>query len=109
MGAAAAIIIRKERDIVRLYEQAGATSPAAARTPSDVGVHERVAFKILVRRAVLCEVGPDCYYVDVPRWNALRALRRRVAIAVILTLAVMVALLIGAGVIDVGLGIPRLH
>jgi hypothetical protein len=109
MGAAAAIIIRKERDIVRIYQEAGATAPTKARAPSDLGVHHRVAFNILVRRAVLREVGPDCYYLDEPSWNALRSMRRRVASAVALVLLVVFALLVGAGVIDVGLGIPRLH
>jgi hypothetical protein len=108
MGAAA-IIIRKERDIVDLYRQAGATSPATARRPDDLGIHHRVAFNILVRRAVLREVSDGRYYLDEPSWEALRTLRHRIAALTIIVVLVVLGVMIGAGVVGVGFGIPHLH
>jgi hypothetical protein len=109
MAAAAAILIRKEKDIVDVYRRAGATSPAAARTPDDLGVHHRVPFSVLVRRAVLLEVSEGRYYLDEPRWQALRAMRRRIAMSVVALVIVIFIVLAAIGVVSVGFGIPRLH
>jgi hypothetical protein len=43
MGAAAAVILRKERDIVNTYRGVGATSPDSARSPDELDVPRRVA------------------------------------------------------------------
>ena len=55
MGAsvAAAVIIRKERELVEHFAQAGAVSPSSARSSSDLGVHERFAWIRLVERGPL--------------------------------------------------------
>src|SRR3954468_21687149 len=77
MGAAAAVVIRKEREIVDIYRGAGATSASQARDPDELGVDRRVAFHRLVSRAVLRDAGTERYYLDEPSWNALRATRRQ--------------------------------
>lgn len=109
MSAAAAIIIRKERDIVDLYRQAGATSPATARRPADLDIHHRVAFDILVRRAVLREVDDGRYYLDEPSWEALRSLRRRMAMVMLMVALIVLVVMMATGIVDVGIGIPHLH
>jgi hypothetical protein len=50
-----------------------------------------VPFRLLVRRAVLREVGNGRYYLDEPTWTALRSMRHRV-VAVVLALLVIVFL-----------------
>jgi hypothetical protein len=82
MGAAAAVILRKERDIVQLYRSAGATDAQSARAPDELGVARRVPFNLLVKHAVLREANEGRYYLDELSWQALRRIRRRVAIAV---------------------------
>ena len=74
MGAtvAAAVIIRKERELVEHFAEAGAVSPASARSSSDLGVHERFAWIRLVDRGVIREAAPGRYYFDEPTWVALR-------------------------------------
>jgi hypothetical protein len=59
MGAsvAAAVIIRKERELVEHFAEAGAVSPSSARSSSDLGVHERFAWIRLVERGVIYADG----------------------------------------------------
>ena len=82
MGAAAVVILRKQRDIVEVFEGARATSPATARDPDELGIDRSVIFHGLVRRAVLREAGEGRYYVDQPSWQALHYQRRRMALVV---------------------------
>lgn len=107
MGAAAAIIIRREREIVSIFRAAGATRADAARRPEELDVDRRVAFRLLVGHAVLRDVGDGRYYLDEPSWNAFGAMRRRL-VAVLLICAV-IGVLIASGVIALGVGLPRLH
>ena len=99
---AAAVIIRKEKEVVLAYQRARATSPEAARSADGIGVHQGIAFRRLVSRAVLREApgGGARYYLDEPTWEALRGTRRRVAIVAVVLGALAaagVALGIGAG------------
>jgi len=92
MGAAAAIILRRERDIVQVYRGAGATDARTARTPDDLGVDRRLPFDMLVRHAVLRDAGDGRYYLDEPSWEALRRMRHRlVAIMLLVAVAIFVA------------------
>jgi hypothetical protein len=81
-SAAAAVILLREKQIVAAFRRAGATSPSAATTPGAIGVHERLAFQKLQRRAVLREAGSGSFYLDEPSWEALRSTRRRLALLV---------------------------
>jgi hypothetical protein len=93
MGAsgAVAVILLKEKHIVAAFRRAGATSPAAAAAPAAIGVDERLAFQKLKRRAVLREARSGLFYLDEPSWEALRRMRRRMAL--LLGLLVLVAAL----------------
>jgi hypothetical protein len=98
MGAAAAILLRKERDIVDTYRGAGATSLDSARRADELDVSEHLAFHRLVRRAVLREGTEGRYYLDEPSWNALRRMRHRMLIVVLVLLVVIIA----SGVVTLG-------
>lgn len=104
MGAAVVIILRKQRDIVEVFEGARATSPETARDPNDLGIDESVIFRGLVRRAVLRDAGGGRYYIDQPSWRAMSSMRHRVAMVV---LAIVVVLLV-VGLIVGTVAIPRL-
>ena len=95
MGAAAAIIVRRQRDIVDTFRSASATTPASARSPGELGVEEDMIFKGLKRRAVLRDTGNGRYYLDEPSWQALGNIRRRLVTVVLLIalLAVLAVLL----------------
>ena len=98
MGAAAAIMLRKERDIVNTYRGAGATTVDSARRADELDVSEHLAFHRLVRRAVLREGPEGRYYLDEPSWQALRRMRHRVVIIVLVLLVVIIA----SGVVTLG-------
>jgi hypothetical protein len=89
MAAAAAIILRKERDIVQIFRGAGAIDPARARDPGELGVDRRVPFRLLVEHAVLREAEGGRFYLDERSWEALRGTRRRVALIVLVALGVV--------------------
>lgn len=99
MGAAAAVIVRKQREIVDCYRAAHATAPTQARDPGELGVEHSMIFKGLVRRAVLRDVGGGRYYLDEPAWEAFGNSRRRLVL-----MALILALL---AVIVVSLGVQR--
>lgn len=84
MGAvAAAAIIHKEKEIVANFRAANALTPAAARTPGSLGVNEGLAFRRLREHAVLREAEGGRLYLDEPSWQALRFIRRRIAMVLI--------------------------
>jgi hypothetical protein len=96
MGAAvpAAAIIARERHIVDAFRRARATSPGAAVTPESLGVHERLAFARLGRRAILREAGEGRFYLDEPSWEAARRIRIRVALVAFVLVLVLAAIVL---------------
>ncbi|HVX41960.1 MAG TPA: hypothetical protein VHB25_20530 [Gemmatimonadaceae bacterium] len=104
MGAsvAAAAIVARERHIVDAYRAAGATTPDTAAAPDALGVAQRLAFRILVRDAVLRETKPGYYYLDEPSWQAKRGTRQRVALIMLMIMALLLAGMAVAGVLRIG-------
>jgi len=93
MSAIAAIIIRREKDLVALFRQAKAVSAETAQPLSRLGASDDVALKRLRRRAVVREAGPDRFYLDEPSWAAVTMLRRRMTLVVFgLALAILAIL-----------------
>ncbi len=94
--SAAAVILIKERHIVAAFERVGATSPERAVTLEELGVANRLAARKLKARAVLREAAPGRFYLDLPSWQALRRLRRRmVTVVLVLVLIAAVGGLLG--------------
>ncbi|MEP6573301.1 MAG: hypothetical protein ABJD11_11425 [Gemmatimonadota bacterium] len=89
-AAAAAIIVHKEKELVGIFQRARAVSPATAQSLAALQAHEGVALRRLRVRAVIREAGPGQFYLDEPSWTALRAMRRRILL-VMLVLAVALA------------------
>ncbi|WP_430391523.1 hypothetical protein [Dyella sp. 20L07] len=87
-----ALVMRKQRAIVHTLERAGATGPATARTPAELGVQPGMAWYQLIGHAVLRCPGEGRYYLDPPSWQRLRHRRKitaMVASAVILLVLVL--------------------
>ncbi len=81
--AIAAVIIRKERELVELFQSAGATTPATAKTLDEVGVERAWPLSRLRRRAIVREAAPGRFYVDEEVWVAMRGMRRRIVLMLI--------------------------
>ena len=91
-AAAAAVLLRRERELVDAFRAAGATSPAKAISLSDLNLEASIAFRRLQQRAVLRETETGLFYLDELSWQALRGIRHRL-IAVILAAFFLLALL----------------
>ena len=90
MGAPviAAVMRRKEQEVIDDFRAAGATSPDRAQSYTAIGVGESLAVKRLHNRAVIRESAPGMYYLDEEVWTAVRRTRQRMAMAIILILGV---------------------
>jgi hypothetical protein len=98
MGAAAiaAIIRRREQEVVDDFRAAGATSPAKALSYAALGLSDTFAVERLRNRAVIREAAPETYYLDEEVWTAVRRTRRRIATILLLVIAlVLLGLLFG--------------
>ena len=87
--AAAAVIVAREKHIVAAFRNAGALTADAAVVPATIGVSERLAFRLLRQHAVLREAQPGYFYLDELSWQALRSMRKRLALAWLLVILVV--------------------
>lgn len=99
--AAAAIIIRKERELVDHLRSVGAVSPDSARTLTQLGADQGIAWRRLVDHAVIRSTPAGTWYLDEPSWMALRRMRRRLAlvmaiVGLIVALGATIMALLGA-------------
>jgi hypothetical protein len=88
-------ILRKERHVVEHFRQAGAVSPSTAKRLDDL--HERLglALRRLRTRAVIREAEPDHFYLDEEVWHALGRTRRRVSLAVLALIVLLIVAVFG--------------
>jgi hypothetical protein len=86
----AAVIRRREREVVDDFRRAGATSPTTAKSLADVGLEESWPVRRLQRRAVIREPQPGIMYLDEEVWAAVRRTRRRVALVFLVVLLILV-------------------
>ena len=89
-SAAAAIMIRKQRDLVDHFRRLRATSPETARPQPDLGVESSRAWKQLQDHAVIREAAPGTWYLDEPSYAALNHMRRRMLMIVLILMAAAV-------------------
>lgn len=90
-AAVAAIILRKERDIVDEFRFAGAISPQSARPIQQIGIDEGIGFRRLRSHEVVRESSPGYYYLDEGVWAAVRRTRHRFLIVVLSVVAILTA------------------
>ena len=90
MGAAvAAVLIRREKEVVDDFRAAGATSRETAQSYTAIGLGQSVGLKRLRDRSVIREGAPGTYYLDEEVWTAVRRTRRRIATVFLLILALV--------------------
>ncbi|MGK2961710.1 MAG: hypothetical protein ACSLFK_06115 [Gemmatimonadaceae bacterium] len=81
--AAIAVMRRKERELRRVFHEAGALDPSTAQSLADMGLEETRALGRLRRHEVVRESSPGCFYFEEEVWLAVRAARIRMAIMLI--------------------------
>lgn len=94
--AIAAVIVSKEREVVDLFREVGAISPATARSFDEIGVEQAWPLSRLRRRAIIREAAPGKYYLDEEVWTAMRGMRRRM-VSLIFGLVALVGFLVWIG------------
>jgi len=94
MGAAAiaAVMRRREREVVDDFRAAGATSRERAQSYTVIELGQSLGLRRLRERAVIREAAPGTYYLDEEVWTAVRRTRRRIATVF---LAILALLLLG--------------
>jgi hypothetical protein len=94
MSTVAAVVLGRERRMVRQLQMAGATSAEHARTLEELGISRGLVLRRLRERAVIRGAGGDRYYLDEPSWEAVRRSRRRaIHVAWVIALVLLMALL----------------
>ena len=88
-AAAAAVLIRREKEVVDDFRAAGATSRETAQSYMAVGLGQSLGLKRLRDRAVIREAAPGTYYLDEEVWTAVRRTRRRIATVLLSILALV--------------------
>jgi hypothetical protein len=94
--AVAAVMRRREREVIDDFRAAGATSPERAQSYTALGFGESLALKALHNRAVIREAAPGMFYLDEEVWAAVRRTRRRIAtVIMIVILTAVFGILLG--------------
>jgi hypothetical protein len=88
------VLLLRQKKIVQAFERTAATTPAMACTPGQLGLRQGMAWHRLVTHAVLRCPGEGRYFLDVPNWQRLRLLRRRIVVAVIIGLLLVLAAIV---------------
>lgn len=89
--AIAAVMRRREQEVVDDFRAAGATSPDRAQSYTALGFGESLALRRLHDRAVIREAAPGLFYLDEEVWTAVRRTRRRIASVLILVILILLA------------------
>jgi hypothetical protein len=79
----------KERHVRDDFLRAGATMPVNAMSLADIGIGESMAFKRLVRRSIIREASPGLFYFDEEVYLSVRAMRRRMALVMLVTIVLL--------------------
>jgi hypothetical protein len=87
--AIAAVLRRREQEVVDDFRAAGAISPATAQPYEALGLGDSLAIKRLRNRAVIREASPGRWYLDEEVWNAVRGMRRRFATVLLSIIALL--------------------
>jgi len=88
-AAVAAVMRRREQEVIDDFRAAGAVSRETAQSYTAVGLGESLGLKRLRDRAVIREAAPGTYYLDEEVWTAVRRTRRRIATVFLVVLALV--------------------
>jgi len=87
--AVAALLRRREQEVVDDFRAAGALSPSTAQSYTAIGLGDSLAIRRLRNRAVIREAAPGAYYLDEEVWTAVRRTRQRLGIVIVSMLALL--------------------
>ena len=89
---ATTVILAQMNKYIRIFREAGATSPEASIIPTEHGIRNSFVFQKLVRRGVFVRLGNGRYYMDEKQEDAYR--RKRMNLVLLLVFLVVVGLIV---------------
>jgi len=96
MGATAiAVMIRHEKDIVKIFQSAGAVNAANAKPLGALGLEESRHFQRLQRGNVVRNGPPGTWYLDETAWTERMLKRRRIGLVMLVVSLFVLALGLG--------------
>ena len=99
-GAPVAVMVRREKDIVQVFQAAGAVGVATAKPLGSLGLEESRHFEQLRRAEVIRNGSPGTWYLDQTNWTDRMLKRRRIGI--VLLAVSLFALALGLGLLPNG-------
>ena len=87
-----AAVVLKQNRIMRRFAEAGATSPATAMTPEEIGCRQGWIFRHMEAKGVFVSVGEGRFYLDELAAESFRR-RRRNRVLIIALGAILLAFL----------------
>ncbi len=99
-SAAVAVMVRHEKDIVKIFQSAGALGTATARPLGALGLEESRHFERLRHAGVIRNGSPGTWYLDAAAWTERMLKRRRIGI--VLIAVSLFALALGLGLLPTG-------
>jgi len=101
MGATAvAVMVRHEKDIVKVFQSSGAVSAATAKPLGALGLDESRHLERLQRHEVIRKGAPGTWYFDQATWTERMQKRRRIGL--VLLAVSLFALALGLGLLPSG-------
>lgn len=86
-NATGAIVAAQFKKIVRSFHFHGAYSSGTAKTTEELGINQNLIFNKLIRRGVIMKSGTRKYYLDKDRLEQYSQMRRKIALLVLLAIA----------------------
>lgn len=89
-----AVIVVVQNKLMRRFRQVGATSPASACAPEDIGCRNSWIFRRLAARRVFVEAKPGRYYIDEMAADEFVRMRRARMLWILAVLLALCALMV---------------
>lgn len=86
-NATGAIIAAQFKKIVRSFHIHEAYSSGTAKTTEELGINQNLIFNKLIRRGVIMKSGTRKYYLDKERLEQYSQMRRKIALLILLAIA----------------------
>ena len=90
--SATTVVLAMMNKYMRIFRQAGATSPETSIVPMEHGIRNSPVFQKLVRRGVFVRLGNGRYYMDEQKEASFK--RRRMNVVLFLVFLVVVGLMV---------------
>jgi hypothetical protein len=76
-------MVPRTKKLIKRFLETRTTTAYAAKTPEELGHRHSLIFRRLVRRNLLCEIGPGRYYLEEKNLEAYNRKRKTMALVIL--------------------------